>query len=136
MRLTDASVIALGWQPRLRRVGLVRVPGVTDRAVLALARGLNPQLERVHLSYCANITAPAIHHLLQRLPRLTHLSLTAVPAFLAPDIQRFSSVPPAGLPGAAAAAFCVFSGRGVAGVRAHLLQALGAIGVAPPTPTA
>jgi hypothetical protein len=69
-RLTDASVEHLAQLPKLRRIGLVKCQQLTDRSILALARGpmiqhpngkvtANPiscSLERVHLSYCVNLT--------------------------------------------------------------------------------
>jgi F-box and leucine-rich repeat protein GRR1 len=61
--LTDTSVQQLATLPKLRRVGLVKCQLVTDRSILALARSrvsLHSTsiscLERVHLSYCINLT--------------------------------------------------------------------------------
>jgi len=71
-RLTDASVKQLATLPKLRRIGLVKCQSITDRSIMALAKA-NPEhrqkvpglslLERVHLSYCINLTLPvsAIH---------------------------------------------------------------------------
>lgn len=65
-KLTDVSVQHLAQLPKLRRVGLVKCQQLTDRSILALARGPNgslykippntSSLERVHLSYCINLT--------------------------------------------------------------------------------
>ena len=64
-RLTDASVKQLATLPKLRRIGLVKCHSITDRSILALARANAEQrqkpmvaslLERVHLSYCVNLT--------------------------------------------------------------------------------
>ena len=64
-RVTDASVKQLATLPKLRRIGLVKCQAITDRSIQALAkstpdpRNKNPgtsNLERVHLSYCTNIT--------------------------------------------------------------------------------
>jgi F-box and leucine-rich repeat protein GRR1 len=68
-RLTDASVQHLAQLPKLRRIGLVKCQQLTDRSILALARGpiiphvnvkitvpIICSLERVHLSYCVNLT--------------------------------------------------------------------------------
>ena len=79
--------------PKLRRIGLVRVAGLTDRAIYALVDRYT-SLERVHLSYCEHISVPAIFWLLQRLDRLTHLSLTGVPAFRRPELQAMCRPPP------------------------------------------
>jgi F-box and leucine-rich repeat protein GRR1 len=76
--LTDASVTKLATLPKLKRIGLVKCVNITDESVLALARsaararyrrdasghlvvGVDPDfyqssLERVHLSYCTNLT--------------------------------------------------------------------------------
>lgn len=73
--LTDASVMKLAELPKLRRVGLVKCANITDNSVLALAqadRRVHPDhqgrsrapwnrpgsssLERVHLSYCINLS--------------------------------------------------------------------------------
>lgn len=61
-RLTDASVQQLATLPKLRRIGLVKCRAITDRSILALARpkisahSTVSSLERVHLSYCINLT--------------------------------------------------------------------------------
>lgn len=87
-RLSDMSVFELAGLTRLRRIGLVRVTNLTDQAIFALA-DRHSTLERIHLSYCQNITIMSIHFLLQRLTKLTHLSLTGIPAFRRPELQQF-----------------------------------------------
>ena len=68
-RVTDASVRMLATLPKLRRIGLVKCQNITDASIIALARGpaaacgkdgrSGPStLERVHLSYCVQITIP------------------------------------------------------------------------------
>lgn len=91
--LTDMSVFELSALPKLRRVGLVRVNNLTDEAIYALA-DRHATLERIHLSYCDQISVMAIHFLLQKLHKLTHLSLTGVPAFRQPELQQFCREPP------------------------------------------
>jgi len=93
-QLTDLSVIALATSlPKLRRVGLVKVVNITDYGIETLAeRGAT--LERLHLSYCDNISLKAISFLLNRLPLLMHLSLTGVTAFKTPELQQFCRPPP------------------------------------------
>lgn len=65
--LTDNSVMKLASLPKLRRIGLVKCNQITDASVLALAQSRaghsghiheHPvsSLERVHLSYCTNLT--------------------------------------------------------------------------------
>ncbi|PVF95519.1 RNI-like protein [Serendipita vermifera] len=117
--LTDDSVRALAALPKLRRIGLVRVPNLTDDAVRYLtARGNT--LERVHLSYCERITVRAIYVLLKRLTRLTHLSLTGVPAFRRSELQQFCRPPPSNFNDTQRAAFCVYSGAGIHHLRKYL----------------
>jgi F-box and leucine-rich repeat protein GRR1 len=63
--LTDQSVMQLATLPKLKRIGLVKCSNITDRSIAALARPkqigqsgpVAPSvLERVHLSYCTNLT--------------------------------------------------------------------------------
>ena len=64
--VTDLSVRLLAGLPKLRRIGLVKCQNITDSSIQALAGPLQSQdpryprlissLERVHLSYCTNIT--------------------------------------------------------------------------------
>ncbi|KZV83532.1 RNI-like protein [Exidia glandulosa HHB12029] len=118
--LTDMAVIELSQLQKLRRIGLVRVTKLTDQAVFALGERQAATLERIHLSYCDNISIPAIHYLLQRLPKLMHLSLTGIPSFRTADLQQFCRTPPEEFTDNQRAAFCVFSGDGVKELRKHL----------------
>lgn len=123
LQLTDLSVIELAANlPKLRRIGLVRVSNLTDQAIYSLVERYT-SLERIHLSYCENITVPAIFWLLERLSRLTHLSLTGVPEFRHPDLQRMRREPPKEFNAHQRAAFCVYSGKGVHELRKFLQQA-------------
>jgi F-box and leucine-rich repeat protein GRR1 len=63
--LTDLSVMQLATLPKLKRIGLVKCSNITDRSILALAKPkqlghngptVSSVLERVHLSYCTNLT--------------------------------------------------------------------------------
>ena len=65
--LTDNSVMQLATLPKLKRIGLVKCANITDRSIQALAKPkqighgamapVTPSvLERVHLSYCTNLT--------------------------------------------------------------------------------
>jgi len=78
VHLTDDSVVRLATLPKLKRIGLVKCGNITDESVIALAKANarsrtrrdehgNPipgdpygvshsSLERVHLSYCTNLT--------------------------------------------------------------------------------
>jgi len=134
-RLTDASVRHLAQLPKLRRIGLVKCQNLTDSSIMALAHGPIlfapagkgiPQhfvsLERVHLSYCINLTLKGITALLNNCPRLTHLSLTGVQAFLREDLTRFCRDAPAEFTHPQRDVFCVFSGEGVQRLRDYLLR--------------
>ncbi|RHZ44783.1 hypothetical protein Glove_709g46 [Diversispora epigaea] len=121
-QLTDASVFELSHLPKLRRIGLVKCALVTDQAIYALIenRVAAYTLERVHLSYCVNLTIPAISELVNFCGRLTHLSLTGVPAFLRPEIQRYCRLPPKEFTPHQRQVFCVFSGKGVKELKNYL----------------
>ncbi|KAI1913461.1 SCF ubiquitin ligase complex subunit [Ophidiomyces ophidiicola] len=127
-RLTDESVQQLATLPKLRRIGLVKCQAITDRSINALAKPRIPQhplvssLERVHLSYCVNLTTDGIHELLNHCPRLTHLSLTGVHAFLREELTTFCREPPAEFTAQQREVFCVFSGVGVKRLRDFLNQ--------------
>ncbi|KAI0772073.1 RNI-like protein [Trametes elegans] len=119
LQLTDMSVFELSSLPKLRRIGLVRVNNLTDQAIQALGER-HATLERIHLSYCDQISVMAIHFLLQKLPKLTHLSLTGIPAFRRVELQQFCRTPPSEFNSQQRAAFCVYSGHGVADLRQFL----------------
>lgn len=154
-RLTDASVRHLAQLPKLRRIGLVKCQNLTDSSIMALAHGpvmFSPagkvgvpsqfvSLERVHLSYCVNLTLKVcrvstfhtgcgqyltdrqgITALLHNCPRLTHLSLTGVQAFLREDLTRFCRDAPAEFTHPQRDVFCVFSGEGVSRLREYLMR--------------
>lgn len=134
-RLTDASVRHLAKLPKLRRVGLVKCQNLTDASIIALARGpygsgagkpgMPTQfvsLERVHLSYCTSLTLKGITQLLLNCPRLTHLSLTGVQAFLRDDLTRFCREAPSEFTHVQRDVFCVFSGEGVERLRDYLTR--------------
>jgi hypothetical protein len=97
----------------------VRVTNLTDQAIYALVERYT-SLERIHLSYCENISVPAIFWLLERLTRLTHLSLTGVPSFRKPELQHMCRDPPREFNQHQRSAFCVYSGKGVHELRKFL----------------
>jgi len=68
------------------------VTNITDASLDALHA--RTSLERIHLSYCSNLTVSGVNDLLQHLPRLTHLSLTEVQAFRKKVLQVFCRPPP------------------------------------------
>ncbi|KAL0932636.1 F-box and leucine-rich repeat protein grr1 [Colletotrichum truncatum] len=152
--LTDDSVMRLAQLPKLKRIGLVKCSNITDESVFALARANHrprarrdangnideyyaSSLERVHLSYCTNLTLKAsyasplwcchwltgkqsIIKLLNYCPRLTHLSLTGVTAFLREEFAEFCRPPPPEFTDHQRGVFCVFSGAGVSKLREYL----------------
>lgn len=105
--------------PKLRRIGLVKVQGLTDGALVALVER-HTSLERIHLSYCDCLTVPGVFYAVLKLPKLTHLSLTGVPAFRKKELQRMCRAPPPEFNDHQRATFCVYSGRGVHALRDHL----------------
>ncbi|KZT29305.1 RNI-like protein [Neolentinus lepideus HHB14362 ss-1] len=117
--LTDLSVFELSTLQKLRRIGLVRVHNLTDEAIYALA-DRHATLERIHLSYCEQVSVIAIHFLLQRLRKLTHLSLTGIPSFRRSELQRFCRVPPQEFNETQREQFCVYSGKGISQLRDYL----------------
>jgi F-box and leucine-rich repeat protein GRR1 len=64
--LTDRSVEQLATLPKLKRIGLVKCSSISDAGIASLANGGDPYkvrrqpgssvLERVHLSYCTQLT--------------------------------------------------------------------------------
>ncbi|KAK0636110.1 hypothetical protein B0T17DRAFT_484632 [Bombardia bombarda] len=136
--LTDDSVMRLATLPKLKRIGLVKCANITDDSVYALAKAnqrsrsrrdangnehyssSHSSLERVHLSYCTNLTLKSILRLLNSCPRLTHLSLTGVQAFLRDDLEAFCRDAPPEFTEHQRSVFCVFSGQGVVNLRRHL----------------
>jgi F-box and leucine-rich repeat protein GRR1 len=69
------------------------VTRLTDQGIYALVER-HATLERIHLSYCEQVSVQAITFLLNRLSKLTHLSLTGVTAFKTPELQQFCRAPP------------------------------------------
>ncbi|KLJ11379.1 SCF E3 ubiquitin ligase complex F-box protein grrA [Blastomyces silverae] len=129
-RLTDNSVQLLATLPKLRRIGLVKCQAITDRSIIAIAKSKVSQhpsgtscLERVHLSYCVHLTMEGIHLLLNSCPRLTHLSLTGVQAFLREELTAFCREAPPEFTQQQREVFCVFSGEGVSALRDFLNRA-------------
>ncbi|CAG8456746.1 15643_t:CDS:2 [Acaulospora colombiana] len=121
-QLTDSSVFELSNLQKLRRIGLVKCALITDQAIYSLIgnRVVAYTLERVHLSYCVNLTIAAVLDLVNFCYRLTHLSLTGVPAFLRQDVQRYCRQPPKEFTIHQRQVFCVFSGKGVKELKNYL----------------
>lgn len=122
--LTNRTLYELSDLSKLKRIGLVKCSQMTDEGLLNMIslRGRNDSLERVHLSYCSNLTIYPIYELLMACPRLSHLSLTAVPSFLRPDITAFCRPAPNDFSDNQRQIFCVFSGKGVHKLRHYLMS--------------
>ncbi|OBA23261.1 RNI-like protein [Metschnikowia bicuspidata var. bicuspidata NRRL YB-4993] len=121
-QLTDWTLIELSTLPKLRRIGLVKCNMITDSGIMELVRRRGEQdcLERVHLSYCTQLTIGPIFCLLKSCPRLTHLSLTGISAFLRREITQYCRDPPPDFTENQKSSFCVFSGQGVGKLRSYL----------------
>jgi F-box and leucine-rich repeat protein GRR1 len=97
--LTDASVMQLAALPKLKRIGLVKCAAITDRSILALAKPkqigssgpIAPSvLERVHLSYCTNLSLAVSYLPLTDLaPLLTRTGHPCTPQQLPPPHTSF-----------------------------------------------
>lgn len=122
--LTNRTLYELSDLTKLKRIGLVKCSNMTDEGLLNMIslRGRNDTLERVHLSYCSNLTIYPIYELLMACPRLSHLSLTAVPSFLRPDITAYCRPAPHDFSENQRQIFCVFSGKGVQKLRHYLMS--------------
>ncbi|KGQ02840.1 SCF E3 ubiquitin ligase complex F-box protein grrA [Beauveria bassiana D1-5] len=137
--LTDESVKRLAVLPKLKRIGLVKCNSITDESIYTLAEiatrprvrrdanGLfiggeyyTSNLERIHLSYCVNLTLKSILKLLNSCPRLSHLSLTGVPAFQGEEFTPFCREAPPEFTHHQRNVFCVFSGNQVSRFRDYL----------------
>ncbi|AOW29866.1 F-box and leucine-rich repeat protein GRR1 [Candida albicans L26] len=123
-QLTDWTLVELANLPKLRRIGLVKCSMITDLGILELVRRRGEQdcLERVHLSYCTNLTIGPIYLLLKNCPKLTHLSLTGISSFLRREITQYCREPPSDFNEHQKSLFCVFSGHGVNQLRNYLNQ--------------
>lgn len=121
-QLTDWTLIELSGLPKLKRIGLVKCNLISDAGIAGLVRlrGEQDCLERVHLSYCTNLTVGPIYCLLKTCPRLTHLSLTGISAFLRREFTQYCRDPPPDFTENQKLSFCVFSGPGVAQLRTYL----------------
>ncbi|RLV91684.1 SCF E3 ubiquitin ligase complex F-box protein GRR1 [Spathaspora sp. JA1] len=125
-QLTDWTLVELANLPKLRRIGLVKCSMITDSGILELVRRRGEQdcLERVHLSYCTNLTIGPIYLLLKSCPKLTHLSLTGISSFLRREITQYCRDPPPDFNEHQKSLFCVFSGHGVNQLRNYLNQVM------------
>lgn len=120
--ITDKSIIELANLPKLKRIGLVKCFNITDISIGALTSHvrISHSLERIHLSYCTQLSVRAISRLLNVCLKLNHLSLTNVPSFIRDDLQAFCRSPPKDFTELQRRPFCVYSGKGVQDLRQYL----------------
>ncbi|XP_059985776.1 LOW QUALITY PROTEIN: uncharacterized protein LOC132509151 [Lagenorhynchus albirostris] len=74
-KLTDASLTKVLQVPQLRRLSLSLLPALTDKGLLAAARGC-PSVERLVLSHCSRLSDEGWVQAAGSRPRLQHLNLS------------------------------------------------------------
>ncbi|XP_060041348.1 F-box/LRR-repeat protein 2 isoform X2 [Erinaceus europaeus] len=75
-KLTDASLAKVLQFPQLRQLSLSLLPSLTDKGLLAVARGC-PSLEHLTLSHCNLISNEGWAQAASSWPRLQHLNLSS-----------------------------------------------------------
>uniref|UniRef100_A0A8D0IHF0 F-box/LRR-repeat protein 15-like leucin rich repeat domain-containing protein n=1 Tax=Sus scrofa TaxID=9823 RepID=A0A8D0IHF0_PIG len=75
-KLTDASLTKVLQFPQLRRLSLSLLPALTDKGLVAVARGC-PSLERLALSHCSLLSDEGWAQAAGSWPRLQHLNLSS-----------------------------------------------------------
>uniref|UniRef100_A0A8C7AVH7 Leucine rich repeat containing 29 n=1 Tax=Neovison vison TaxID=452646 RepID=A0A8C7AVH7_NEOVI len=75
-KLTDASLAKVLQFPELRRLSLSLLPALTDKGLVAVARGC-PSLERLVLSHCSLLSDEGWVQAARSWPRLQHLNLAS-----------------------------------------------------------
>ncbi|XP_065781586.1 F-box/LRR-repeat protein 2-like isoform X1 [Muntiacus reevesi] len=75
-KLTDASLTKVLRFPQLRQLSLSLLPALTDKALVAVAKGC-PSLERLALSHCSLLSDHGWAQAASFWPRLQHLNLSS-----------------------------------------------------------
>ncbi|XP_059733434.1 F-box/LRR-repeat protein 2-like isoform X2 [Bos javanicus] len=75
-KLTDASLTKVLQFPQLRQLSLSLLPALTDKALVAVAKGC-PSLERLALSHCSLLSDQGWAQAASSWPRLQHLNLSS-----------------------------------------------------------
>uniref|UniRef100_A0A8C6CRC1 Leucine rich repeat containing 29 n=1 Tax=Moschus moschiferus TaxID=68415 RepID=A0A8C6CRC1_MOSMO len=75
-KLTDASLTKVLRFPQLRQLSLSLLPALTDKALVAAAKGC-PSLERLALSHCSLLSDQGWAQAASFWPRLQHLNLSS-----------------------------------------------------------
>nr|XP_020740554.1 leucine-rich repeat-containing protein 29 [Odocoileus virginianus texanus] len=75
-KLTDASLTKVLRFPQLRQLSLSLLPALTDKALVAVAKGC-PSLERLALSHCSLLSDHGWAQAASSWPRMQHLNLSS-----------------------------------------------------------
>nr|KAF6407396.1 leucine rich repeat containing 29 [Molossus molossus] len=75
-KLTDTSLAKVLQFPQLRQLSLSLLPALTDKGLVAVARGC-PSLERLALSHCSLLSDEGWAQAASSWPRLQHLNLSS-----------------------------------------------------------
>lgn len=110
--ISSEGFILLSKFKRLRRLGMVKCMKLDDYTLLKFLAKTNAQLERVHLSYCPQLTGFSIIELLKRHSKLQHLSVSGIPAVqsLLTKLREYSRQAPYEFTSEQTISFAIFSG--------------------------
>ncbi|OEJ82465.1 SCF E3 ubiquitin ligase complex F-box protein GRR1 [Hanseniaspora opuntiae] len=125
--ISSEGFILLSNFKRLRRLGMVKCMKLDDYTLLKFLAKTNAQLERVHLSYCPQLTGFSILELLRRHPKLQHLSVSGIPAVqsLLPKLRDYSRQAPYEFTSEQTISFAIFSGsKNIAHIKDVLIKQL------------
>ncbi|OBA25450.1 RNI-like protein, partial [Hanseniaspora valbyensis NRRL Y-1626] len=111
-RISSDGLISLSVFKRLKRLGLVKCSQLDDYTLLIFLAKTQSKLERVHLSYCQQLTGFSILELLRRHINIQHLSVSGIPAIrsISPLIKKYSRPSPANFTSEQRVSFAIFSG--------------------------
>lgn len=111
-RISSEGLISLSLFKRLKRLGLVKCSQIDDYTLLIFLSKTQAKLERVHLSYCHQLTGFAILELLRRHINIQHLSVSGIPSIrsISPLIRQYSRPSPPNFTSEQRISFAIFSG--------------------------
>ncbi|XBW37943.1 hypothetical protein QEN19_003527 [Hanseniaspora menglaensis] len=111
-KLSAEGLISLFAFKRLKRLGLVKCSQLDDYTLLIFLSKTQAKLERVHLSYCQQLSGFSILELLRRHINIQHLSVSGIPAIrsMSPSIRQFSRPSPSSFTSEQRISFAIFSG--------------------------
>lgn len=125
--ISSEGFILLSNFKRLKRLGMVKCMKLDDYTLLKFLAKTHAQLERVHLSYCPQLTGFSILELLKRHTKLQHLSVSGIPAVqsLLPKLREYSRQAPYDFTSEQTISFAIFSGtKNIAHVKDVLTKQL------------